>query len=306
MARDYGYIISPSLTWYTFTKGQQVSDELTFTNSFISGEPEEQTFVLTTNFVFQENGEKKIYDTVPTEFANYDLTEWISIEKTEFTLKQNESIKIPYTITVPLDPQPGGKFAAIVITKKSSIERLPTTGAALEDKIAYQILGSIAGSEQRDSEIIDFTVNKPIFWWWPNEKATFEVTLRNKGNVAFLPSGDIFVHQGNITRSIWNTSFNSTELVILPQNTRAYAATWEPSGPFLKSTPNGLTINLDYLRIGRYIATAKVGYDQNGSRIVADRLVTFWILPIPLIVAILTVILVIFGSILWRKRKSRK
>lgn len=306
MPRDYGYIISPSLTWYTFKNGQHISDSFTFTNSFVTGEPEEQTFSLNVNFVFQENGEKKIYDTVPTGLANYDLSKWISLDKTEFTLKQNETVKIPYTITVPKEPLPGGKFAAIVITKKASIERLSNNGAALEDKIAYQILGSTAGTELRDSEIVDFSVDKPVFWWWPKEKAQFTVTLRNKGNVAFLPSGDIFVHQGNITKSIWSSSFNSNELVILPQNTRSYTTTWEPSGPFLKSTPNGVTINLDYLRVGKYTATAKVGYDQQGARIIADRLVTFWILPIPLIVAILTVILVIFGSILWRKRKNRK
>jgi hypothetical protein len=309
MARDYGYIISPSLTWYHFKPGDKIQGEFTFTNSFITGEPEEQTFVLSSQFIFQENGEKKIYAVTPNDLTSYDLTPWMNLPNKEFTLKQNESVKIPYEITIPADTNripSGGKYGAVVISKKSSLERTDTTGAALEDKIAYQILGEIVGTEKKDSEILDFSVNKQIFWLWPNEQAEFTIEFANKGNVAFLPAGDIFVHTGDITKSIWTETFNPNQLIILPENSRSYTTTWKPTGPFLKTDQNGFTINLDYLRIGRYIATAKVGYDRNGSRIIVDRLTTFWILPIPLIVAILTSVLVILGFLQWRKRKSHK
>jgi hypothetical protein len=306
MAKDYGYIISPSLKWYDYKKGEIIKESFTFTNSFLTGEPEEQTFVVTPAFVFQEKGEKLIYSVAPQGLSQYDSTTWIQLHVTEFTLKQNESVTIPYTIRVPENPSPGGKYSAIVITKKASVERLSTNGAGLKDKIAYQMLGTISGTEKRNSEILDFTVNKNIFWHWPNEGATFTITLKNSGNTTFLPSGDVFVHQGAITKSPWTSPFNKDELVILPENTRSYEVEWKATGPLLKNTASGLTINLDYFRVGRYHATAKVGFDQQGKRVVADRMVTFWILPIPLIVAILTVILVILGVTLWRKRRKRK
>ncbi len=300
MARDYGYIISPSLNRYTFEAGKSVKGTFTLTNSFVTGEPEAQTFVLSVKFVFQENGNKYIYDRTPNGRQMYDMTSWITLSKQEVTLKQNQSIEIPYTINVPSDPKPGGKYAAIVIEKKNGLQQLASSGAALDDKVAYQILGKVAGEELRDSEVVSYTVNKPIFWMWPNEEATFTLQFKNKGNVEFLPSGDIFVHRGEITNSFWNTNFNQDQLVILPENERTYSVTWTPQKGLIKTDKTGITINLDYFRIGKYIATAKVGYDQNNNRVVADRVVSFWIIPIPLIavlalVGVVTVLFLRFG-----------
>jgi len=302
MARDYGYIISPSLQRYTFQSGKTVSGTFTLTNSFVTGEPESQTFILSTKFVFQENGNKYIYDKVPAGRQPYDMTPWITLQTTEVTIRQNESIQIPYTITVPESPAPGGKYAAIVIEKKVANQQLATSGSSLDDKIAYQILGQIAGTENRNGEIVDFSINRPLYWMWPFDKAVFTVSLSNTGNVEFLPSGEIFVHKGDITKGLWQQPFNPNELVILPDNQRSYEVTMQPQTGFFTSDRNGLTINLDYFRFGRYYATAKIGHDVNNTRIVEDRLVTFWIIPIPLIATILGIF--ILGSVLRRVAKK--
>lgn len=294
MARDYGYIISPSLTRYDFEEGKTITDKFTVTNSFVTGEPESQTFVLSVKFVFQESGNKYIYDKVPSGRQAYDMTNWVVLDKKEFTLKQNESIDIPYTINVPVAPFPGGKYAAIVIEKKSALGQLTSSGASLDDKVAYQIIGKVAGTEFRDTEAVSYTVNKQIFWLWPREEPTFTLTFKNKGNVDFLPSGDIFMHSGDITKSFWNANFNPDQLVILPENSREYKVMWKQSQGLLKTDRNGLTINLDYFRMGKYYATAKVGLDQNNFRVVQDRVVSFWIIPIPLLVVVFGTIFALF------------
>lgn len=303
MARDYGYIISPSLNRYNFEPGKEVKGSFTLTNSFVTGEPESQTFVLSAKFVFQENGNKYIYDRTPNGRQMYDMTSWIVLGKQEVTIKQNQSVEIPYTIKVPSNPMPGGKYAAIVIEKKNSLDQMASSGAALDDKVAYQILGKISGEELRDSEITSYSVNKPIFWMWPNEEATFTLTFKNKGNVEFLPSGDIFVHKGEITNAFWNTNFNQDQLVILPENERSYSVTWQPQKGLIKTDKSGITINLDYFRIGRYLATAKVGYDQNNNRVVVDRVVSFWIIPIPLIAILLVAALLIVTFLRFGRKK---
>ncbi|MCC7304302.1 hypothetical protein IT418_02730 [bacterium] len=306
MARDYGYIISPSLSRYTFEPNKVIKGTFTLTNSFVSDEPEDQAFVLSTKFVFQENGNKYIYDKVPAGRQNYDLTPWITLGITEVTIKQNGSVEIPYTITVPNEPTPGGKYAAIVIEKKTSNGQLSSSGAALDDKIAYQIIGKVAGSEIRNTEIVAFEINKPVFLLWPKEEVIFDLSFKNNGNVDFLPSGDIFVHSGKITNAFWNTNFNPEQLVILPENTREYPVSWKPQTGLFKTDRSGLTINLDYFRIGKYYATAKVGYDVNNKRIVEDRLVSFWIIPIPLLLTIFGIFLIggIFRYVSKKKRKK--
>lgn len=290
MARDYGYIISPSLTRYTFEPGTTVRGKFTLTNSFVTDAPEAQTFIISYRFIFQEQGKKNIYETTPSGKGQYDLTPWISLGRTEVTLGQNESVDIPYTITVPSNPLPGGKYAAILIQKKSSGGTLTSSGASLDDRVAYQIIGKVAGTEKRESEIVSFGSDKSVYFMWPNEVVTFTISAKNNGNVEFLPSGDIFVHQGAITGAIWNENFNPEQLVILPENARSYSVSWEAKKGFFRTDKEGLTINLDYFRIGKYHATAKIGYDQNNNRVVADRVVDFWIIPIPLLVAVLSLV----------------
>ena len=308
MARDYGYIISPSLSRYTFEPGKTISDKFTLTNSFVTGEPVSQTFVISLKFVFQENGKKNIYDTVPSGLGAYDMMSWITVSKKEVTLKQNETVEIPYKIVVPKEPFPGGKYAAIVIQKKSAAGQLAESGAALDDKIAYQIIGKVAGTETRNSEVTSFTINKPIFWYWPKEEITYTLNFKNKGNVDFLPSGDLFTHTGDITKAFWNNGFNPEQLVILPNNSREYTVTYKPETGLFKTDRNGLTINLDYFRIGKYYTTAKVGYDLNNNRIIEDRVVSFWIIPIPLIATVLGIIaaIVLIGFIRNKFFKSKK
>jgi hypothetical protein len=307
MARDYGYIISPSLARYVFKPGNTVSDSFNFTNSFVTGEPAEQTFVASIKFLYQKEGAPYLYDAVPASLSSYSMNDWVTLSKKEFVVKQNQTVKLDYTIKVPDAPQPGGKYAAIVIERKNSIPTQDINGAKLSDRISFEILGNVAGTEKRDSETVGLTVNKPIFWSWPNESAIFTLNMKNTGNVESLPTGDIFIHQGDITQAVWNSAFNPDQLVILPGNTREYKVTWQASGPLFKTTQNGVTINLDYFRVGRYIATAKVGNDVDGKRVISDQVVSFWILPLPLIIAILTVIIVSFlGIVLWRKRRNHK
>ncbi len=309
MARDYGYIISPSLNRYTFEPGKVVKGTFTLTNSFVTGEPESQTFVLSTKFIFQDNGVKYIYDTAPSGKISYDLSPWIKLDKTEVTVKQNGSVEIPYTINVPQEPFPGGKYAAIVIEKKSALNQLAGSGASLDDKVAYQIIGRVAGTEARDSEVNKFDVNKQIFWYWPKEEVKFSLAFKNNGNVDFLPSGDIFVYSSEITKAFWNAPFNPEQLIILPENARDYEVVWKPQTGLFKTDRNGLTINLDYFRIGRYYATAKVGFDQNNKRVIQDRVVSFWLIPLPLIAVLIgTIFFAISAKIFfsWKKKRKQK
>lgn len=312
MARDYGYIVSPSLQWYAaLEKGSTVSGSFDFVNSFVTGEPEIQTFILSVHFLFQENGEKVIYDETPGDKASYDLSPWIQLKSTEITVKQNETVNIPYTINVPQNPPPGGKYAAIVISKKGdSASTLTSSGASLEGRIAYQILAKVAGAQEVNlsSAPVSFTVNKPVFWNWPNETAEFTLNVKNTGNVEYVPSGDIFIHTGDITKSFWNTPINDpkAQLIVLPENSRTFTSNWNPGGPLLTTNTKGITLNLDYFRIGKITATAKVGYFDQGIHKISDQYVTFWVIPLPFILTIITTVLVtfLFTQILKRKKKK--
>lgn len=303
--RDYGNIISPTFEKVTLVPGQLVSGSFTFTNGYLNNAPASQEFVVKIAFVFQRDGVPVVYPQVPSELARYDMAKWVSIDAESFTLSQSASKKITYTIAVPDQPIPGGKYATIVIMPKTEATQLQS-GATVNQSIGFSLIGRIAGEENIDSEVVSFSADQSVYFWWPSKPIIFTTTIKNLGNIDSVPGGNIFTYKSDVTKPIWQAPLNPDALTILPENTRQYTTEWNKSQPLFSVSEKGLNINLEYFRVGRVNAIAKIRIDQQGQRITVDRYVSFWILPIPLIVAILTVIIVIFSVVTWRNRIKRK
>lgn len=303
--RDYGHILNPTFSRVSLTAGKITTGKFLYSNAFFSSAEETKSFVTKVEFIYQENGIPTVYTDTPEELRNYDMSSWVTVQEREFQLKKGESITINYQITVPNDPQLGGKYAVIVVVPKDKAQELEGAGAKINANIGFPIIGRIAGTEKINSEIVSFESNKHIYWSWPNETITFTTKVKNTGNVDYLPGGDIFIHTGDITQPIREFTINEKDLVVLPDNIRSYENFWEAKDPLIRFKDNGIFLNFEYFRIGKYTATAKIGYDVEGTRVVNNREVSFWILPLPLIVAILTIILVSsLGVLVWKKRQK--
>ncbi len=305
--RDYGHILNPTFTRITLSPGKQVTGTFRYSNAFFSNSEEVKEFVTRVAFIYQVNGVPTVYTTIPENLRTYDMSTWVTVKETDFQLKKGSSLDIHYSISVPIDPQLGGKYAVILVLPKEKLQEVEGTGAQINASIGFPIIGKMAGEARMNSEIVSFDTDKKIYWSWPKKQIVFSTELRNTGNVDYLPGGDIFIHTGDITKPIKEFIVNENDLVILPDNTRTYTNAWEATEPLVSRKGNGIFFNFEYFRIGKYTATAKLGYDVEGTRVVANREVSFWILPMPLIVAILTVILVSsLGVLVWKKRQKRQ
>lgn len=304
--REYGHIINPILTRQTLSPGSVISGSFSYSNSFADSEVTELTMKVVPQFVFQQDGTPTLFETTPGELLKYDMSDWITVAQDRVTIKKGESITISYTITVPQDANPGGKYATILLVPDQIQEESTQNEAKLNAQVGFTILGSVPGEVSSNSQILNFTVDKHIYWLWPQERISFTTTVANTGNVDYLPKGNIFLHSGDITTPIASLSINSENLVVLPENGRTFKNYWEKDPALFKLTENGVFLNTDYFRIGKITATAKIGYDVEGQRLIGEREVSFWILPLPVIVAILILILVSsVGAKIWKKRKNQ-
>lgn len=299
----YGLIISPAFKKHHFIyPGKQVTGEVTVTNDF--GEGQTIYVNIYMSDMFQKDGKATFLERGQGN-RSYMMADWTTLDKNQVTLKYRESATVKYTITVPENPPPGGKYTAIVFATGDNANRVENvTGAAINERMAFPILAATPGDIVNTSELLDFRTDKKLYLSWPKDPTNFILTIKNTGNVDTTPRGDIFVHRGDITKHVKHVPINENDLVILPENTREYVMPWQAQGPIISFTEGKLSVNLDYFRIGRYYALAKIGYDVNGKRVVADRVVSFWILPIQLILVILIAIIVIGGLIYAKGRKK--
>lgn len=86
------------------------------------------------------------------------MVDWIKLDKESGTLKPNETNKINYTITVPIEVPGGAQFAAITVTEdKPSSEG---SGAVIENvcEIASVIYAEVAGETVHEGKVLENNV----------------------------------------------------------------------------------------------------------------------------------------------------
>lgn len=308
--QTYGIVLSPAISRLDLLPGKTITGELVVYNAFEEG----RTVTLSTKILdlFQQNGAPIIIpeDKPMKGLSQYSMRSWISVSESRFTLKHGEKKTIKYFVKVPLNPLPGGKYSTVVFHLESSENPSDGSKVALNEDLGHVIIGKIPGTEVKESDIESFTVNKPYFFNWPNEDIQFNLVVKNNGNIDLLPSGDIFVHQGDITKSAANFPINDKEQVIFPETSREYVINWPKKTELISFDKGGININLDYLRFGKYTATAKIGHDSGNVRVVTEKTVEFWILPWYIILCILLAAAVFVGIIVrkltkWQKNKKK-
>ncbi len=207
----------------------------------------------------------------------YTIKDYISFPEKTFTLKLGERARIPVTITIPPDAEPGGFYGSVLIStietddsenRDSAVPRSPIIA-----RIGTLFFLTIPGDISKAGEAKEISLpNKK--WWYEKGPIELNVLYQNTGSVHLNPYGELRV------KNLFNEEVGFMELepwFALPQSFRTKAITWDREMLF-----------------GRYTATAYInrGYDD----IVDEVSVSFWVLPWKIIGgAFLVIFLIIFG-----------
>lgn len=210
------------------------------------------------------------------EETTFSLASWITVDPQEITIPPKGIRTFKYTITVPLQAEPGGHFGSLIF-RTIPTEKLDGSGAALAQEIGSLILLRIAGDTKEDAAIDSFAPQKSFYEYGP---VTLETRMKNNGNVHVKPSGTIAI------TNIFGQKVATVALEgknVLPGAVRRLDATWDTKW-----------------RFGRYTATLVLSYGKD--QVQRAAVTTFTVIPYK-VTAIAGAALLLVLTIIVRSRK---
>ena len=115
-----------------------------------------------------------------------DQTEkWVKVDKQIFTLSSGERKDLFFTIKPPTDAYPGSHYLGLGV-KTSGGEG----SVGLSGQLLSTITIQVAGIANENLKITNFETNKKLII---HKNVSFDLTVKNKGNVEFTPAGQLLI-----------------------------------------------------------------------------------------------------------------
>lgn len=209
-------------------------------------------------------------------------------------LLQPQQLKLlPISIHIPANASPGGHYGVIRFTGTSPSLN-GQTGVSLSASLGALILLTVNGKLVEQLSTQSFTVsqngNKPSNFF-QSDPFTFNELIRNSGNVHVQPTGlltlkDMFGH------TVVQMNINEAQGNILPGSARLFTQQLSP-------------VNVSNKRFfGRYTASFKLTYGSPAKTVTGT--VSFWVIPVKLIVLWIVGLIAGFFLIRWLIRRYNK
>lgn len=182
----------PSTVWSLTPSAEEDSDDqrVSFRHTVAPGESVEDSIELT-NFSAQEaTFTLQAADGVVSESGTFDILQpgeeneaagqWIELEQTEVTVAADESVTVPFTLTVPENATPGDHPAGIAASVSAGAEENMSMVSRVGTRIHLRVDGEIMPTLSVEGLSADYQQN-----WNPFAPGTATVTwtVRNDGNV---------------------------------------------------------------------------------------------------------------------------
>lgn len=215
------------------------------------------------NFAPQGEGGRGAFVPIEaTDRRGATLAEWVDLEAEPVTIEREQSVEIPFTVTVPPDAAPGGHFAAFLISTRPPDDaegpRVQTAQA-----ITSLFFLRVAGDIIEDGRIREF---RPTARVLGQPEATFALRFENRGNVHLQPQGEITItNMWGQERGVIPINQGSRFGNVLPDSIRRFTYTW--SGTW------------SIADIGRYEAIATLAYGDSERQFTSAG-THFWVIPI--------------------------
>lgn len=206
----------------------------------------------------------------------YSIKDFISVPHEEFVLQHAQRARIPVTISIPADADPGGRYGSLLISIVSDKKDLNPAGGAAPASVLISRIGTLffistPGDTDQAGELQDFaTVNNTSIF--TDAPIPMSIVFENTGDVHLNPYGEIRV------TNLLGDEVGFVELepwFVLPNAIRNRVVEWDRE-----------------LLIGRYTATAQInrGYDD----IVDTKTIVFWVLPWKILLPVFICLFVLF------------
>lgn len=206
----------------------------------------------------------------------YTIRDYISVPYSRFELNHAERARIPVTISLPPDAEPGGRYGSFLVSIVSNPNEQAVAGGAAPASVIVSRIGVLffittPGLVDREGVMQKFsTMSDQRFY--AAGPIDMNIVFENTGSVHLNPYGEVRI------ANFFGEEVGFVELepwFVMPQSLRNRQVTWDRE--FL---------------IGRYTATAYInrGYDD----VVDEQSYTFWVIPWKLITVVFAGFFVFF------------
>jgi len=268
------FVVGPGKAEIEVLPGQTVIHEISVANRISDG----RIFDLTVEDVGGSTDASDAVVLLGDSRGPYTIKDYISFPESSFSLKLGERARIPVTITIPPDAEPGGFYGSVLVStvrtnntveEGSGIPRSPVIA-----RIGTLFFITVPGDISTEGETKELTLTNAK-WWYESGPISLSVLYDNTGSVHLNPYGELRI------RNLFGEEVGFVELdpwFVLPKSLRSRDISWDRE-----------------LLLGRYVATAYVnrGYED----IVDEVSVVFWVLPWKIVGGVFLVVFIILFSI---------
>lgn len=247
---------------------------------------------------------------------------WLTFDQNSFEAPAKEWTTINVTFAPPEDAALS-YYYAIMIKRKTQVE----VNAGEQQVVGVPMIPALitvhSPLTKQELQLLSFGTTKQIYEFLP---ATFEITVKNTGNIHLAPIGNIFINDAG-EKEIGMLNLNKSNGLILPNAQRTYQLDWADGFPVfenekIEGSENNTKKKLHWdftkanlFRMGKYSGHLLFIYDNGERDIPIEAKVSFWVIPWR-ILAVVGSVLLLQGLGLWflffflfrrlRKQKQKK
>ena len=251
------FVVGPGKIELSINPGESKTVEITVSNR--TGKP--HIFEITSEDASGSTDPSQALVLLGDDRGPYSMKDYVSVQAPRFELPHNVRARIPVTISIPADAEPGGLYGSLLVSTVSSEARAgdgqeTASQSAVVARIGTLFFITIPGGVEKDGGLKDFTTVPPQSLY-QNGPISFGLLFENKGSIHLAPYGEIRIKNfldeevGFIEIQPW---------FVLPKSLRLREITWEREFLF-----------------GRYTATAYINRSYDDT--IDEKTFTFWVLP---------------------------
>ncbi|MCF7816121.1 MAG: DUF916 domain-containing protein [Candidatus Pacebacteria bacterium] len=269
------FVVGPGKVDLTLSPGETKIVEMTVTNR--TGE--RRRFNITTEDAEGSLDTNTSIVLLGDDRGPYSMKDYVSVSHKVFDLEHNQRARIPVTISLPLDAEPGGLYGSVLVNTIAIEAKQGDSGGAVPQSAIIARIGTlffitIPGAAEKEGGLKDFTtITKKIFY--QSSPITFGILYENNGVIHLAPYGELRI------KNMFDEEVGYVQLdpwFVLPQSLRLREVSWDR----------------DFL-FGRYTATASI--NRSYDDVVDELSYSFWILPWKPLALTFIVLFIVFFSI---------
>ncbi len=263
-----GVQIQPAIIEEGLAPGAILEETLTIRNISSS---EQTYYLLHRDITGVASNNQPVFAEEGAEQTGYEMSSWIEVSEEPIVLQPGAAADVPVTIRVPDTATPGSHFAGLFVTMTPP--RLRATGAAVGYEVGTIISIRIAGEANEVASIRSFSTDKLVY---SSPKVTFSTRVENGGNVLVRPRGPLEI-RNMFGKKVETLVVNDTLGGVFPGSIRAFDVTWDSKD----------------FAIGRYQGIVALIYGEDGHDTTIASTISFWVLPLNVILPILGILVLI-------------